>query len=790
MKSAHYFRWGCWVVGAFMAATVLGINAQEPSVSSEAETVESTPDSAQGESVTLDAPATDSTAAESMETITLPEAAPEPLRAVSESGVQEDDAQRFDDVMVTATKREKSARDIPVSISALRGEDLEKTGARDIKDYLMQAPGITLVDSEYGEARGRNLTVRGVGPGSSTGLGNQTVGQFIGDVPMTDPFGNFGAPDLDPFDLKTVEILRGPQGTTFGASALNGAIRYVPNDPELENFLVRGFVDHVSVNEGGSDQTYALATNVPLGETLALRASGLLQNGPGLYDNLKTGINDADSRRKWTARAALRWEPLEKLSVNLLGIRQQSHVNDVLLADNPDGRFENNYKVQPSFIDFGFGLASADVRYRLDGLGTLVLQGNWQEKRSQGDVDTNLSLTGQLGVETIRAPFDYNTRGNSQEVRLVSPDGGRWDWIVGAFRRDYVAQVHAAVEVQSVNVLTSDIDPLNAEEAAVYGELTRRFGDHWEVSAGARRYKTALEGQQVTRALGIPSSRNPVSQEERGTSPKYSIAYKPTRDVMAYATLARGFQFGGVNTTVAPLSFQNPATGTPIPVSYNSSVLWNREIGLRTDWFDRTLRVDLALYDIRWSDAQLQQQTGGQVSNDPFIDNVGKVGIRGAEGSFSWLTPLPGLSLSVNASYVDARTREPYDPGNGEEIAPGTELPGVARVQTATTVAYNTMLGPWLGGVALSYAQIGPAFGNIQHSYSIFDYDTLGFNFNVARPDLSFVPTLTLGIANLTDERGVAGRVVPQGSTPVGPVATWNYIRPRTLNLRLTMEFD
>lgn len=784
------FKQGRWIFGVLLTAILLAANAQEPSISSEAEVGEQSPQSDQGETVSMDASPAESAPDEAAETIALPGAAPEALRSVNEVEAQGEDAQRFDDVMVTATKREKSAREIPVSISALRGEDLEKSGARDIKDYLMQAPGITLVDSEYGEARGRNLTVRGVGPGSSTGLGNQTVGQFIGDVPMTDPFGNFGAPDLDPFDLKTVEILRGPQGTTFGASALNGAIRYVPNDPELENFLVRGFVDHVSVNEGGSDQTYALAANIPMGETLAVRVSGLLQNGPGLYDNLKTGVNDADSRRKWTTRVALRWEPLEKLSVNLLGIKQQSHVNDVLLADNPDGRFENNFKVEPSYIDFGFGLASADARYRLEDLGTLVLQGNWQEKRSQGDVDTNLSLTGQLGVETIRAPFDYNTSGNSQEVRLVSPDGGRWDWIVGAFRRDYVAQVHAEVEVRKINVLTSDIDPLNAEETAYYGELTRRFGDHWEVSAGARRYKTSLEGQQITRAVGVPSSTNPVSQEEKGTSPKYSIAYKPSRYVMAYATLSRGFQFGGVNTTVAPLSFQNPATGTPIPVSYNSSVLWNREIGLRTDWLDRTLRVDLALYDIRWSDAQLQQQTGGQVSNDPFIDNVGKVGIRGAEGSFSWLTPLPGLSISLNASYVDARTREPYDPGNGKEIPAGTELPGVARVQTATTLAYNTAVGNWLGGVAVNYAQIGPAFGNIQHSYSIFDYGTFGFNLNVARPDLSFMPSLTLGIANLSDERGVAGRVVPQGSTPVGPVATWNYIRPRTINLRLTMEFD
>ncbi len=723
---------------------------------------------------------------EILETIALPQAesaAPRPIE-------KREAPRHLEEIIVTATKREQSSREIPVSISALKGEDLERAGARDLKDYLMQAPGITLVDSEYGEARGRNLTVRGVGPGSYTGLGNQTMGQFIGDVPMTDPFGNFGAPDLDPFDLKTVEILRGPQGTTFGASALNGAIRYAPNEPELDNFLVRGFIDRVSVEDGGADQTYALALNAPTGSESAIRISGLLQNAPGLYDNLKRNTPDADTRRKWTARAAWRWEPTEKLSVNLMGLKQQSHVDDVLLADNPDGRFENNYKVGPSFIDFGFSLASVDTRYRFDDWGTLVLQGNWQEKRSKGDVDSNLSLTGGVGIETIRGPFDYSTRGNSQELRLVSPGGGDWDWIVGVFRRDYQATVHAEVALPIGTVLSSDIDPLNAKETAFYGELTRHLGTHWEVTAGARRYTTSLRGAQITSALGVPYKTTPVGQDESGISPKFSVSYKPNDDIMAYATLARGFQFGGINTTVAPLSFQNPATGTPIPTSYDSSVLWSTEVGVRTDWLDKTLRVDLALFDIRWSEAQLQQQTGGQVSNDPYVDNVGKVRIRGAEGSFTWLTPLQGLTVNVNASYTDARTSEDYDRGDGEIIPSGTTLPAVPKVQTTTTLSYNTMVGPWLGDASLNYAQWGPARGDLQNSYSIFDFGTFGLNFNVARPDFRMMPSVTLGIANLTDERGLVGRVVPQGSTPLGPVATWNYIRPRTISMRLTLQFD
>ncbi|HEY1127813.1 MAG TPA: TonB-dependent receptor, partial [Roseateles sp.] len=261
-------------------------------------------------------------------------AEPSPARAPSSAQLEE--------IVVTATKREKSAREIPVSITALRGEDLEKIGARDVQDYLMQAPGITLVDSQLGEASGRSFTVRGVGPGDSSGLGNQTMGQFLGDVPLTDPFGNFGAPDLDPYDLSTVEVLRGPQGTTFGASALNGALRYVPKQPEFDRWQARGFVERTQLREGGTGHTYALGLNAPLGETAAVRASGLLQNAPGLYDNLQRGVEDADNRRKWSVRGAARWEPTEKFSVNVMALKQQSRVNDVLQADNGEGRFENN----------------------------------------------------------------------------------------------------------------------------------------------------------------------------------------------------------------------------------------------------------------------------------------------------------------------------------------------------------------------------------------------------------------------------------------------------------------
>ncbi len=701
---------------------------------------------------------------------------------------------RLEEIVVTATKREQSAREIPVSITALSGEELEKTGARDIKDYLMKAPGITMDESEHGEAVGRRMTIRGIGPGQS-GIGNQTVGQFIGDAPMGDPYTNYGVPDLDPFDLKTVEILRGPQGTTFGASALNGAVRYVPNEPVLNEWSGRAFVDHVMLDhtgsldhDGGQGTSYGAAFNAPIGDEIAFRASGVFQKAPGVYDNLQREENNANSYDKWSGRGALRWEPTDRFSANLMYLKQLSHTHDVLSADNGEGNLENNNKPGPSTIDFGFSLANADLRYEFDDWGTVVYQFTHQTKISNGDIDSGVAATGSQGIESLRASFTTDVKGSTHELRLVSPNGGRWDWIVGLFSRDYEADVTVALDTTVIrNVTLVEILPLEAKESAVYGELTRRFGDHWEATVGARHYTTEMNGIFDAHALGlVPLYHIPIDQKEDGVNPKFSLAYKANDSLMAYVTFARGFQFGGVNTpVVVPLlsGIQNPVTGTPIPLTYDSSVLWNREIGLRTDWLDRTLRFDIAYFDIQWTDAQLSDNAGGALQT-PFIDNIGEVSSRGVESSFTWLTPLDGLSVNVIASYIRAVTASEYDNGDSH-VAKGAEMPASPKVQTSATLSYNTSFGQWLAGTSVTHNYWGPAYSDLQHSYDIYDFSTWSLSANVARPDLPLMPTLTVGVTNLTDERGVVGRNIPD--TVAGD--TYVYIRPRAISIRLTAEF-
>ena len=713
---------------------------------------------------------------------------------------------QIEEIIVTATKRAESAREIPVTINAVKGEELEKIGARDLRDFIAQVPGITLQDSSSGEAGGRNITVRGVGPGNASGgsgnSGNQTVGQFIGDVPMTDPYSNFITPDLDPYDLKSVEILKGPQGTTFGASALNGAIRYVPQNAELQTWSARGFGEYLTIEDGDADFSYGGAVNVPIGDTLAIRAVGVQQHAPGVYDNLRRNEPDADSRDKWSGRGMLRWEPIDKLSVDLLYQKQRAHQHAVLSADNGDGRLETNRQAGPSSIDTGFDLASVDTRYEFDDIGTLVLQGSWQHKDAILDLDAG--STGQAGIESLRAYANYKTKGQTYEARLVSPGGGDWNWIVGVFTMKYDADAFADAYVANTEVLnslpllqgllttprglsiaTTSVVP-QATETSFYGELSRKFGERWQLTLGARRYDTSFEGEREIRSLASTNTAQ-IDQGDKGISPKASLVFHPTSDVMAYFTIARGFQFGGANAPpILSLPVNNPITGLPVPVQFDSSDIWSRELGIRTSWLDKSLQADLTVFDLDWSNAQFGQQSGGALSS-AYIDNVGKVRSQGVETSIVYLPPIEGLMLNVAASYTRARTATDYDAGDGNVVPSGTSMPASPKLQTSTTIAYSRELGSWATSVSLNHVYWGPAYNNIDHEARIYDFQTYNLFLSLGRPDWSGKPSITVGATNLSDERAIMS-FSDTGAASGGP--SWMYNRPRAISIRLSAEFD
>lgn len=724
------------------------------------------------------------------------------------------DAQQLQEVVVTATKRKKSVRSIPSTINVLSGEKLAAQGARELQDFVDQVPGLQIQDVAVTSSR--KIVIRGIAPDNTT---NQTVGTLLGDVPLGDPIGSYTVVDPDTWDLETVEVLKGPQGTLFGASSLAGVIRYVPNAPKLGEWQAKGVAEYVKTRDGGAAPTYSAALNLPAGDTLAFRLSGTLEHRPGVIDieNPARNEKDADDARKKSGRAMLLWQPTDRFTANAWYTAQQRRSDEPFFVTNFDYDYTRRDAPEPSPSRRSFSLGALDLRYRFDW-ATLVSLSAYQRKKNQFDFEASYALasdSGEAGMTALRTFRDVDAHGVMQEFRLVSPDTGKWTWQTGVFYSQYDAAIYSDIYTPQPDVLglgpvlallppelvgsfvsergvsigNSRLDPLEASEAALFGELTRKFGSV-DVTLGGRLYKTRIEGLATSGGLtpaatnGSPETMQDLSVTGDGFSPKLAATWKVSKEVLVYGGVSRGFQYGGVNAIAVPAT-----TNMSIPETYGSSALWSYETGIRTDWFGRRLRADLSAYFQQWSNAQVSQVAEPATA---YIDNVGDVEVRGVELSLRYLLPITGLLLDTNGSYIQSKTTSVFTDSDGNDIPSGTTMPNTPKFQGAATLSYSRLFGErWETNTALIYTHAGPAFGDIQHQGRLDARNMLNFNFTVTRGSARFSPSFGVVVNNITDQRKIVSSTQsPENDTdtdginyPVG------YTRPRTIILRLGAEF-
>lgn len=716
---------------------------------------------------------------------------------------------QLEEIVVTSTKRAQSVRDVPSTIDVISGPKLEEKGARDLRDFIDLVPGINLADATADSPT--KLAIRGIGPDNTT---NQTVGTVLGDISLSDPFGNYTLINPDPWDMKTVEVLKGPQGTLFGASSLAGIIRYVPNAPVLGQWEGKSFAEWVSVKHGGADPAYGAALNVPLGSTLALRASGIVQHDPGVIDidTANRHVSDADDAHKWAVRLAALWQPSSRLTVNAWFMDQQSRAEEANFVTTMDGQFQRNDAPSPSPSHRGFTLGALDARYAFDW-GTLVSLTGHQHKVNRLDLDQTFNTPGeavaQSGLSVLRTLEDVTANGFVQEVRLVSPDGKPWTWLGGAYYSTYTEDLFAniyfanpifaspllaqlpptllpaAASPQGVSLANQVASPVKSGERALFGDVTRALGP-WSVTLGGRFYRTNVNADHVVTSgvlpaltTGIAASTSSEAIESKGFSPNLAVTLHATKDLMFYTSASRGFQYGGVNVVALPLA--------PYPPTFKSSTLWNYELGMRTDWLDRTLRFDLTAFYLDWKNPQVNQVTPNNL--EAYVSNVGAAHSRGFESALRYLTPVKGLSFEVNAAYVQARTAVPFADSSGVTVPVGTYLPNSPTLQTASILAYERPFGPWRTQTSLEYLHTNSAWNDIAHDHALDARNTVNLNFTLVRSDLAFSPALSVIVYNLTDEKKLLS--VHEGAASTFAIAGYPvvYTRPRTIALRLSTDF-
>lgn len=754
------------------------------------------------------AQAEDEGSIDELETIPVLAREPQPQAPLREPAYRA----QIEEIVVTATKREQSVRDIPMTVNVLSGDKLASQGARELQDFVDQVPGLQMQDVAVTSSR--KIVIRGIAPDNTT---NQTVGTVMGDVPLGDAIGSFTVVDPDTWDLQTVEVLKGPQGTLFGASSLAGIIRYVPNAPKLDTWEGKAAVEWMSIKDGDAAPTYSGALNVPLGSEVALRLSGTHEHRPGVIDidNPARQEKDADDSKKWSGRAMMLWEPNDRLTVNAWYMAQERKADEAFFTTDFNYDYTRRDAPTASPTRRYFDLSTLDVRYRFDW-ATLVSLTAYQNKENNFNIDSAYGLVKQAGAAGIpfgRSKRDVESRGLMQELRLVSPDGGDWTWQGGAFFGTTTADISSDIyfplaadsalgrlfnllPAQVRQIALSDnglslgnqvLSPLDAQEVALFGEVTRELGPV-NLTFGGRLYKTEVSGHSTTAGLlpfatnGRASTEQDLNVEGHGFSPKVALTWQATDEVMLYGGVSRGFQYGGVNAVAVP------SPNSTAPETYDSSELWAYEFGVRSEWLDRTLRADVTAFYQQWSEAQVSQIAPPA---EAYIDNVGEVKVRGVELSLQYLPPVEGLSLDLSGSYLDSRTAAVFTDSNGDDVPSGTVMPNAPRFQAAAAINYARLFADaWATNTALQYTYSDEAWGNIQHAGKLEARNMLNFNVSVTHTGLSFAPTFGLVVNNLTDQRKVVSATdSPESNSSGVDGSAVGYTRPRTIILRMGVEF-
>jgi iron complex outermembrane recepter protein len=650
----------------------------------------------------------------------------------------------LEEIIVTAQKRAENVRDVPASITVMGGQQLANMSATRLTDYAAYVPGLQVdTDGTPGQTA---ITLRGINAISPTAV----VGSYIDDVPMGSSSGlargSQFALDMLPYDIDRVEILRGPQGTLYGASTMGGLIKYVTRSADLNEFEARA-QGEVSTIEGAGDVGWGVraGTNVPLIEgTLALRASYFNQRTPGYIDNGKTGAKDEGDLEQQGGRVSLTWQPSETVSVKLAAMLQ-----------NIDAQSRSQMTLDPTTLQPIYGdLTSAnDLRSPFEQqLQFYSATVNWDlgwadftSASSYASADTTQVQDGTPGFAPLLpvltqgatllgfTPFslDLELDKVTQEFRLASPSGDRVEWLLGAFytdedshNRQLVRTLDAAgnpILAPTFNPFTGApilrpdgtpelLDPLAAiqipsgyREYAVFGNLTYRFTDRFDVTAGLRWARNSQDFSQESLGplivvAGAPPRAVGKSDEDVLTyliSPRFHV----NDDLMIYGRVASGYRPGGPNVALAG-----------VPPTVDADTIVNYELGVKTQLLERRVLMDIAIFRIDWEDIQLTVPAPGGVS---YGENGGKARSQGVELA-SMYSPLTGLRLGMTVAFTDATLSEDVPELSGRS---GDRLPNSARWSGSVTTDYERPIGAdWFARVGAGYRYVGNRYSAVESS--------------------------------------------------------------------------
>lgn len=638
-----------------------------------------------------------------------------PSKSSRRSGM--DDKDRFrgstlEEIIVTAQKRNERIQDVPASITVLDSQRLSKTEPQSLMDLGGYVPALSVV-SGNGTAGQTQLTLRGIAT-DSIGLG-ALVGTYVDDVQVGSNSaavrGSLYSLDLMPYDIERLEVLRGPQGTLYGAGTMGGLLKYVFRSPNLSEFEGRAGATANTISESrGTGSGARAAVNVPIiSDRLGFRLSGYRQKTPGYVDDIGLGKRDYNAYTQEGARIAGLWQATENLAIKASAMYQT--IDATGSANIPIQRAN----LQPQYGNFKASSSGAATNEQEAQLYALIVDWNvgfasitnalsWTKLDSSSLSDltaffssTINALTGGASANAT-APFilRFELKDKlTEEFRITSPSDGRFKWMVGAFYTDedstndqeLLALDASGNGIPNVNPFLYFFLPWKYKEGAVFANGTVDVGHNVDLNFGVRyaknwqRSETVSYGRSVNGSTTAPAAPDVVRFSEAVSTWMLSPEWHISQTSMLYARVATGYRPGGY-------SF---ALNSAVPKTFESDRLVSYELGFKGTFLDDHLSIDAALFSIDWEDVQVN--IVDPVTRFSYFGNGGRARSRGGEISAHY-TVIDDLRLGATVSNVDAKLRDAA-PGIGG--LPGDRLPLSPRWSAALTVDYTHQLMNGIG---------------------------------------------------------------------------------------------
>jgi iron complex outermembrane receptor protein len=721
----------------------------------------------------------------------------------------------LDEVVVTATRRSESIQAVPMSVTAVTAAALRENAATTFFDYASGIPNLSFGYSgsggNAGFANSRQVAVRGIAGGGTTGF-------YIDDTPVP--------ASIDPkvVDVSRIEVLRGPQGTLYGALSMGGTVRMLTEQPDDRNMSAHahGSFSDTERTDTPNYQTDG-ALNMPLIEgKLGVRISGVREEEGGYFkrDAQDTGsaVDNMAQSASNGAQAALLWEPLDNLSVTPRVLYQNTQWNGFPFATVN----YNSSQLTPIFIHprsfsqaepFNIAegvrdewtLSSLDIKYA-QPFGTFVLSSSYFKRHTVDLQDETLAVAQLFGIAPLPASvqLESHPRYQIEELRFSSTFSGPFQLVGGLYYQhlntsgvvyppNYVPGLNAASGGASgTDLLFADNERNVQIEKAPYVEASYDVTGHVRAIVGLR--ETQIQTSTgPTQTAGIFGSGPTItaSVTQRIVTPKYSLQYRFSPDSQMYATAAKGFRPGTEEYIPAPLTCAAELATFGFSAG-NATVapdtVWSYEVGAKTGWLDQRVTADVAVFRIDWSKIQENVVLPCGAS---FVANGGKARSQGGELAIN-VRITDKLLLQLNGGFDDATFTTTVP---GALFQAGDRIPQVPRESLQIGVNYTRPISS--GGVVfghLDYRAVGdswstnnavtnPATGRvvplIRPAYRILNVRT-GLRQGSAEYAL-FVKNLTNEVANLSDTTAVSFQAVGISRVAVN--------QPRTIGVEVRYRF-